>query len=53
MTETLISALVLVALLVGMAALALLVRHDSFAGPGVACQPRDELGPFGFSRRQP
>lgn len=52
MTEMLIATTALIALLVGFAALVVLARRDSFAGPGTAYRPADELGPYGFRRRQ-
>jgi hypothetical protein len=52
MTEMLVTATAVVALLVGMAALVLYVRNDSFAGPGTAYRPSDELGPLASRRRE-
>jgi hypothetical protein len=52
MTEMLITTIAIVALLVGLAALVLFARRDSFAGPGTAYRPSDELGPFASRRRQ-
>lgn len=52
MTEMLTIATVLIVLLAGLVALALFARADSFAGPGTAHRHSDELGPFGFRRRQ-
>jgi hypothetical protein len=51
MTEMLINATALLALLLGLAALVHLARKDTFAGPGTAHQRRDELGPLTFRRR--
>jgi hypothetical protein len=51
MTETLITAIALLALLVGIAALVRFVRRDAFAGPGVGYTPSDELGVLAFRRR--
>ena len=51
MTEILITAIALMSLLVGLAALIRFARHDTFAGPGTGYRPSDELGPFGFRRR--
>ncbi|WP_457111142.1 hypothetical protein [Marmoricola sp. URHA0025 HA25] len=52
MTTTLITLTALIALLAGLVALVLFARGDSFAGPGTAYRHTDELGPFGFRRRQ-
>jgi hypothetical protein len=52
MTEILTIAIAIVALLVGFAALALFSRGDAFAAPGTGYRPSDELGTFGFRRRQ-
>jgi hypothetical protein len=52
MTDILTATLVLILLLAGLAALVVLARADSFAGPGTAYRPGDELGRFGFRRRQ-
>ena len=52
MTEMLINTTAIVALLVGFAALVLLARHDAFAAPGTGYRPSDELGRFGFRRRE-
>ena len=51
MTDILISALALVALLAGFVALVLFARRDSFAGPGTGHLPSDELGPLAYRRR--
>ena len=51
MTEILITALAVLALLVGFAALVTFARHDRFAAPGTGHQPSDELGPLAFRRR--
>jgi hypothetical protein len=51
MTEMLITATALLVMLAGLAALVLFARGDSFAGPGTAHRPSDELGPFDFRRR--
>jgi len=51
MTEILTTALTLLALLVGFAALIVFARRDTFAGPGTGYQPSDELGPLAFRRR--
>lgn len=51
MTETLITAIALITLLVGLAALVRFARKDSFAAPGTGYVPRDELGPLAFRRR--
>jgi hypothetical protein len=51
MTEILITAIAIVALLVGLAALVSFARKDAFAGPGTGYQPSDELGPLAFRRR--
>jgi hypothetical protein len=51
MTEILISALALLALVAGLGALVHFARTDSFAGPGTGYQPSDELGPLAFRRR--
>lgn len=51
MTEILTTALTLLALLVGFAALVLFARRDSFAGPGTGHQQSDELGTLTFRRR--
>jgi hypothetical protein len=52
MTEILTTAIAIVALLAGFAALVLFARRDSFAAPGTGYRPADELGSFGFRRRQ-
>jgi hypothetical protein len=52
MTEMLTTVTALIALLVALAALVDFARRDSFAGPGTAYRPADELGTFGFCRRQ-
>jgi hypothetical protein len=52
MTEMIVTATAVVALLVGLAALVLYVRNDSFAGPGTAYRPSDELGPLASRRRE-
>ncbi|MBW8750766.1 MAG: hypothetical protein JF565_04995 [Propionibacteriales bacterium] len=52
MTEIITTATALLALLAGLAALVLFARHDSFAAPGTGYRPSDELGTFGFRRRQ-
>jgi hypothetical protein len=51
MTDILTTAIAVVALLAGFAALILFTRRDSFAGPGTGYQPSDELGPLAFRRR--
>lgn len=51
MSEILITTAAVVALLVGLAALVVLVRRDGFAGPGQGYLPHDELGPLSFRRR--
>lgn len=51
MTEMLINATALLALLMGLAALVHLARKDVFAGPGTGYTPGDELGPLAFRRR--
>lgn len=51
-TEMLSATTAVLALLVGLAVLVRYVRHDSFAGPGTAYRPADELGPFAPRRRQ-
>jgi hypothetical protein len=52
MTEILTTATAIVALLVGFAALVVFSRRDAFAAPGTGYRPSDELGTFGFRRRQ-
>ena len=52
MTEILTTAIAIVALLVGVAALVLFASRDAFAAPGTGYRPSDELGRFGFRRRQ-
>jgi len=52
MNEILIATTFLIALLAGLAALVHFARADSFAGPGTAYRPHDELGSFGLRRRQ-
>jgi hypothetical protein len=52
MTEMLTTATAIVALLVGFAALVVFSRRDAFAAPGTGYRPSDELGTFGFRRRQ-
>jgi len=39
------------ALVVGLVALVVFASRDAFAGPGIAHQHVDELGPLGFRRR--
>lgn len=51
-TEMLSAATAVLALVVGFAVLVLYVRNDTFAGPGTAHRPSDELGPFAARRRQ-
>lgn len=51
MTDILINAIALVALLVGLAALIRYARGDAFAGPGTGYRPSDELGELSFRRR--
>lgn len=52
MTEMLITTTVLLALLLGIAALIRYARRDAFAGPGTGHRAADELGPFSLRRRQ-
>lgn len=52
MTEIFSTVFALLALVVALAAVVVVARRDSFAGPGTAHRPSDELGPFGFRRRQ-
>jgi hypothetical protein len=51
MTETFTTAIAIIALLVGIAALVRFARKDAFAGPGTGYQPRDEFGTLAFRRR--
>ena len=51
MTEILITAIAVLALLVGFAALIRFAGRDAFAGPGTGYQPSDEFGPLSFRRR--
>lgn len=51
MTEILTASVVLLALVVGLVALALFTSRDCFAGPGIAHQRVDELGPLDVRRR--
>jgi hypothetical protein len=50
-TEILSSAIALIALFVGFAALIHFARKDAFAAPGTGYVPRDEFGPLTFRRR--
>jgi hypothetical protein len=50
MDAILITALFLLGLAGGLAALVRFARHDSFAGPGTGHQERDELGLLAFRR---
>jgi hypothetical protein len=52
MTEILSTVVVVAALIVGLGALVLFARRDAFAAPGTGHRPSDELGSFGFRRRQ-
>lgn len=45
MSDILIPALAILALFVGLVALARYARHDSFAGPGLGHRPDDDLAP--------
>lgn len=51
MTEMLTTATLLLALLLGLAALIRYARRDAFAGPGTGHRAADELGPLSFRRR--
>ena len=51
MTELLMTAITVTALLAGLAALVRFARNDRFAAPGTGHQPRDEFGPLCFRRR--
>jgi hypothetical protein len=51
MTEILTTAIAIIALLVGFAALVVFSRRDAFAAPGTGYRPSDELGPFDLRRR--
>lgn len=50
MTEMLTTTTVLLALLLGLAALIRYARRDAFAGPGTGHRVADELGPFPLRR---
>jgi hypothetical protein len=50
-TEILSTAIALIALFVGLAALIHFARKDAFAAPGTGYVARDELGPLSFRRR--
>jgi hypothetical protein len=51
MTEILTTALAVLALVAGLAALVHYARRDSFAGPGTGHRPSDELGVLAYRRR--
>jgi hypothetical protein len=51
MTEMLTTTALLLALLLGLAALIRYARRDAFAAPGTGHRAADELGPLSFRRR--
>jgi len=51
MDTILITFIALTAAIAGVIAMVHFVRHDSFAGPGIGHQQRDELGRLGDRRR--